>query len=409
MIGEQGAGSGTGRSNTRFRFEAVRSDGGRVRGVLELASETEAAALLSARGLFPVRIEPAADRSGWQWRRPSARIQATVFRSLASLVEAGVPLDKALHATAAVASDRLRPVVERVGTRVREGSSLGAALAAEEGTFSGVTIGLVRAGERGVGLDTALAQVATQVEREAETTARIRGALAYPLLLAGVGTLSVGVIVIFVVPRFVALLADVGQALPPATRLLIALSTAVRHFGLVLAAAGAGAGVLLGRLVHERREPWHRWLLTLPLVGRLRHAFASSRVCRTLGALLGTGTPALPALAIAAEAAGDAAVSARLARARGLVAEGAALSTALSSTRAVTHGALQLITIGEGAGRLPSLLEKAAELEERDAERRLRTLVTFLEPALILAFAGLVAFVAAALLQAVYSLRPGGP
>lgn len=393
---------------TSFRFEAARSDGAAVRGTLEVGSETEAAALLSARGLFPVRIEPARDRSDWRWRRPSARIQATVFRSLASLVEAGVPLDKALHATAAVAADRLKPVLQRVDTRVREGSSLGAALAAEEGAFSGVTIGLVRAGERGVGLDTALSQVATQLERQAETTARIRGALAYPLLLAGVGTLSVGVIVIFVVPRFVALLADVGQALPPATRLLIALSAAVRHFGLVLAAAVAGAGVLLGRLVHERREPWHCWLLAVPLVGRLRHAFASSRVCRTLGALLGTGTPALPALAIAAEAAGDAAVSARLARARSLVAEGAALSTALSSTRAVTDGALQLITIGESSGQLPSLLEKAAELEERDAERRLRTLVTFLEPALILAFAGLVAFVAAALLQAVYSLRPGG-
>lgn len=408
MNRERGAGSGTGPSVTRFRFEAARSDGGRVRGVIDVISEAEGAALLSARGLLPVRIEPAAAQSGWHVRRPSARIQATVFHSLASLVEAGVPLDRALRATAAVAADRLKPALERVGTRVREGSSLGAALAAEEGTFSGVTIGLVQAGERGVGLNAALAQVALQLEREAETTARIRGALAYPLLLAGVGTLSVGVIVTFVVPRFVALLADVGQSLPPATRLLMTLSGAVRHFGLLLAAAVAGAGVLLGRWVHERREPWHRWLLTLPLVGRLRHAFASSRVCRTLGALLGAGTPALPALAIAMEAAGDASVAARLARARSLVAEGAALSTALSSTRAVTDGALQLITIGEGSGRLPSLLEKAAELEERDAERRLRTLVTFLEPSLILAFAGLVAFVAAALLQAVYSLRPGG-
>ena len=90
------------------------------------------------------------------------------------------------------------------------------------------------------------------------------------------------------------------------------------------------------------------------------------------------------------------------------MAEGAPLSSALASTGAVTEGALQLVTIGEGSGRLSPLLAKAAEIEEREAERRLRSLVTFLEPSLILAFASLVAFVAAALLQAIYSLRPGG-
>ena len=146
----------------------------------------------------------------------------------------------------------------------------------------------------------------------------------------------------------------------------------------------------------------------MPLIGPIRHALATARVCRTLGALLGTGTPALPALVIASEAAADAAVGGRLGRVRQHVAEGASLSAALSATGAVTEGAWQLVSIGEGSGRLPTLLAKAADLEEREAERRLKTLVTFLEPALILAFAGLVAFVAAALLQAVYSLRPGG-
>jgi general secretion pathway protein F len=182
----------------------------------------------------------------------------------------------------------------------------------------------------------------------------------------------------------------------------------VRHFGLVLIAVAIGGAVLLGRLASDRREAWHDWLLALPLIGRIRHALATARVCRTLGALLGTGTPALPALAIASDAAADAAVGARLARARSQIAEGASLSSAFTTTGAITESALQLVSIGEGSGRLPALLAKAAELEERDAERRLTTLVTLLEPALILAFAGLVAFVATALLQAVYSLRPGG-
>ena len=392
---------------TTFRYEAVRSDGASVNGVLEVVSESEAASVLSARGLFPVLVEPARSQAAWWLSRPSARAQATVFEGLASLVEAGVPLEKALGAVTPLAQGGLRDSLGRVMSRVREGSSLGAALAAEEGTFTGVTIGLIRAGERGVGLGGALSQVTAQLEREAETAARIRGALAYPALLAAVGTLSIVVIVVFVVPRFVALLADLGQDLPLATRVLISVSAALQHFGLIFVGAAIGGGAVLGRLIRDRREAWHGRLLTIPVVGRIRFGLATARVCRTLGALLGAGTPALPALTIATEAAGDGAVARRLARARDRVSEGAAISAALGGAAAITEGAQQLVAIGEGSGRLPALLAKAAQLEERDAERRLKALVTLLEPALILAFAGLVAFVAAALLQAVYSLRPG--
>jgi len=392
-----------------FGYQAARNDGALVRGVIEAASTSDAAAVLSARGLYPVRVEESPSPDTWHLTpRVSAQHLATVFQSLASLVEAGVPLEKALRATERLAIGRLREALERVGTRVREGVSLGTALAQEHGLFSGVTVGLVRAGERGVGLDRALQQAALQLEREAETVAKLRAALAYPLLLAAVGTLSVGVILLFVVPRFVALLTELGQALPLATRILIGVSAVARRFGLVIGAVIGVGGVAAIPLVTEHRAAWHGWLLGLPIVGSIRHALATARACRTLSALLGTGTPALAALQIAREAAGDDAVAARLDAARRQVAEGAALSNALETTGAMTPGALQLAAIGEGSGRLAVLLAKAAELEEREAERRLKTLVTFVEPALILVFAALVAFVAAALLQAVYSLRPGG-
>jgi type II secretory pathway component PulF len=112
------------------------------------------------------------------------------------------------------------------------------------------------------------------------------------------------------------------------------------------------------------------------------------------------------ALEIAREAAGDAAVASRIAGARSRVAEGQGLTSALEATGSLTSNALQLAAIGEGSGRLPILLAKAADLDDAEAERRLKTLVSLLEPAMILLFAGLVAFVAAALLQAVYALRP---
>ena len=386
---------------TAFRYEAARSDGGMVRGLLEAASEPAAAALLSARGLYPILVES----SPVSVRRPSRRTQATVFESLAAFVDAGVPLEKALHATELVASGSLPDALRRVAQRVREGSSLGSALAAE-GCFSPVTVGLVRAGERGVGLGAALAQAAAQLEREAETEARVRSALTYPTLLAVVGSAAIALIVLFVIPRFAALLGDLGQDLPRATRLLLALSTGVRSYGIVVGAFGVGLVVIAARAISEHRAAWHDWLLRLPVIGALRLALASARASRTLGALLGSGTPALAALEIAREAAGDAAVATRIAAARSRVAEGQGLTSALEATGALTSSALQLAAIGEGSGRLPTLLAKAAELDDAEAERRLKTLVSLLEPGMIVLFAGLVAFVAAALLQAVYALRP---
>lgn len=389
---------------TTFRYEAARADGALVHGTLEATTVPDVTGVLSARGLYPLRVEP--ERRPAFQRRVSARAQATVFESLASLLEAGVPLQQALAGTERVATGSLRPAVARLGTRVREGTSLGAALAADDVPFSSVAIGLVRAGERGMGLGAALLRAAAQLEREAETAARIRAALAYPLLLLVIGCASVGLITVFIVPRFVALLGDLDQTLPPATRVLMTVSEIARQYGVMIAIIGVGAAISASRIAQQRLAAWHDWLLRLPLIGPIRHALATARAARTLGALLGTGTPALAALEIARDASGDAAMAARLRDAKARVAEGAGLAAALDATRALTPAAQQLAAIGDQSGRLPRLLAKAAELEDREAERRLKTLVGFVEPALILTFAGIVAFVAAALLQAVYSLRP---
>src|SRR5206468_8647267 len=138
-----------------------------------------------------------------------------------------------------------------------------------------------------------LAEAAAELEARAETAARLRAALAYPTLLAIVGTLSVTFIVLVIVPRFVVLLGDLGQALPLAARLLVAASDAARRYGLFIG-VGLVSGVAIGgHLISERPTVWHEWLLRLPLIGLIRHGSATARAARILGALLGTGTPAL--------------------------------------------------------------------------------------------------------------------
>ena len=212
-----------------YRYRAARSDGGIVCGVVEAASADHAATVLADRGLYPVRLEVTADRD--EPRRAAGRRDlAIVFESLASLVGAGVPLERAVAASEQVARGPLRGTLAAARTALREGQSFSHALAASRGVIPPIVLGMIRAGERGSELPAALEQVARHLEQEADLVARMRQALAYPLLLAVAGTASVLVIGTVIVPRFAELLGDLGQDLPLATRLLLTGSKILSRF-----------------------------------------------------------------------------------------------------------------------------------------------------------------------------------
>jgi general secretion pathway protein F len=393
---------------TSYRYAARREDGTRVRGSLDASSGNEAAAVLSRRGLLPTRLREITEESSWHWSRPSRRAVANLFQSLATLVDAGVPLQQALVATGRVAVGDLKPAVMRVTARVGEGASLAGALDAEARLFGEVVTGLVRAGEQGIGLASGLSQAAQHLDREAETHAQIRAALLYPTVLLSVGTMSIGLIVFFIVPRFATLVMDGRDALPVATRALISVSQICRDHWLELVLGVLCSAAVTIYAASRYRTGLHRWFLNMPVLGRIRLSHATARVARTVGCLLGTGTPLLQALHIAARSVGDPEVAKRVRLVRERVSEGQTLTAALRAENTFTATATQLTEIGEQSGRLADLLLKASALEQQEAERRVRALVSVLEPALILLFAAIVAFVAAALLQAIYSIRPEG-
>lgn len=389
-----------------YSYRAARQDGAIVTGAIEADGLSQAATTLASRGLFAIAVSPAVED-----RRPSAsrRDLAIVFRGIAALVSSGVTLERALAATEPLASRGLRETLAATRLRLREGASFATALAVGRGVVPNLVIGMVRAGERGSQLGSALEQVATHLEQEAELVARVQQALTYPMLLAGAGLASVLVITTVVVPRFAAILGDLGQQLPAATRVLLGASQLLSRFWiplLLVSVAVTWAGVDWVRRPSGRKR-LDETLLRLPLIGKVRHALATARVMRALGGMLRSGMPLLPALDAAREAAGDLAIAERLTRSRERVVQGAALAAALEREAALSASALQLVVVGESSGRVAEMALSAGSLAAQEAERGLRTLVTALEPALIVAFGGLVAFTAAALLQAVYSLRPG--
>lgn len=394
-------------SGTGFFYRAAHRDGHLETGVVQAASREAAGQALAARGLFALELRPdrAAEPRGA--RLPVADL-ALGLRVLATLLDAGLPLARALSAMDDLVPASWRAGLPAVREAVRQGGTLASALSSSALGVPPLVIGMVQAGEAGSGIAPAVRRAAELTEQAAATRRALRSALAYPLVLAVAGLLSVALMVTVVLPRFATILADLGQDLPQGARMLLAASDAVRAGWLPALAAVVLSLVAWRAWVSGEagRRAWDAFLLALPVVGDVRRASAVSRFAAALAALLDSGVPIAPALQHASRAMGDAALAARVLTARDAVVAGGGLARALEGADALTPTAARLLRAGEEAGQVAGMLQHASRIEGERAELRVKGAVRLLEPLLIVGFGGLVAVVAGSLLQAVYSIRP---
>lgn len=392
---------------TRYYYRAAGPGGTIVTGHVSARSPEAGNRALDAEGLVAIELRPATVRTR---PRHSAAEAALLFRSLANMLGAGVPLERAITLTEGVlGTSRLRPGLEEVRLHLQQGKTLADALDETPGMAPATITGIIRAGEQASRLVVTLELVASHLEREHETAVRLRQALAYPAVLLVTGSLSIFLMTAVVLPRFASILADAGGALPPLARLLLGVTSLPVWFW-VLGALGFLSALAL--LVAWRRTPsgqleWNRLLLRVPVVGPIRGHLSTASLSRSLGTGLVSGLPMLKALAAAADAASDPAIRVRLLAARDRIASGAPLARTLMEQGVVEPTAGQLLAVGESSGQLGAMAHRAAELAGAEAERRIALVVRLVEPALILFFGGILAVVAGALLQTVYSLRPG--
>jgi general secretion pathway protein F len=395
-----------------FAYRAATAAGRTVRGVEDAESPAALERTLGSRGLYPLDVAPAtaaaaepAARRAFRTRRADV---VEAVRYLATLMEAGFPLDRALAAVSRVVARRdTAAAVLDVRDRVRGGARLDDALAAHPALFPRFAVGMVRAGERGGYLAPALERLSTQMEREQALRSRLASALIYPAVMVAVGTGAVAVLFAYVLPRFVTLLQDTGSALPRSTAMLLAASAFAGRWWWALLLAPVLLALLVAgvRSSEEGRTAIDRILLRLPFVGPLRQRVACARLARTLSTLLGSGLPILPALEIAAGSQADGAVAGAVLQAREEVRAGDRLAPALRRGGVFPFLFVQMVEVGEEGGRLPDMLERAAGTLEGELERGLERMVRLVEPAMILVFGALVGFVALSLLQAVYGIR----
>jgi type II secretory pathway component PulF len=390
-----------------YRYRAARADGVIETGRLNAPDVPDARRQLIDRGLFPIELEFTGTAATHRASIP-VRDLALGLRVLGDLLDAGLPVSRALRAFEELAPVSWRVAIPHLQQRVREGSSFAAALGSAPIAIPPVVIGIAQAGEASGAAGPAVRRAADLMESSAATRAALQAALTYPAILAAAGVASIGILVGVVLPRFADILADLNQELPTSTRLVLRASQVARATALP-AIALLATGVVLWKAwvaTNDGRARWHELLRRLPLIGTARRSAATSRAALSLSVLLESGIPVIEALRFAGRSAGDAALERRLADAGVDVAAGRSLSAAFRDADALTPTAVQLLRAGEESGRVSGLLAHAAKLEQERSERITKTFVRALEPALIFGFAGVVALVAAALLQAVYSVRP---
>jgi general secretion pathway protein F len=392
----------------KYLYKAVKLDGEPVEGELEAPDEATVVRQLQAEGLIPLETRSAgglrARLARTRRRRLSQKEIGILTRELATLLEAGMTLDRSLQILIDLSdAEHLLRVLSDLQDRVRGGATFSSALEAQEGQFQRLYINMVRAGEASGALDQVLDRLADYLERVAELRQTVTSALVYPSILLFVAGLSVILLLVFVVPQFTVLFEDMGAALPLPTQIVVAAGDLFRNYWWAMLVALAVIAVILERWLQDeqvRTRLDHR-ILGLPLFGDLVWKMETARLCHTLAALLKNGLPLLNALNLAKEVVSNRKIAGLLDEASDDLKHGRGLAGPLVRLQALPDLALQMIRVGEESGALDGMLAKVAGIYERETRTSVQGMLTLLEPVLIIGLGVIVAGIIISILMAI--------
>ena len=399
-----------------FHYRALTPSGEVETGTLDLPDEASAVAQLQAKGLLPVKI----DRTGEGWFLTlmnmeitpkgalSARERLVFTRTLATLLGASLPLDRALRTIESLGTSKpVRQVAGRLLESVSGGRSLADALDGEAKTFPRLYRAIVRAGETGAAIEETLARLADLLEENAKRRGDLRSAMIYPSFLIVTAIGSVSILMAFVVPTFKPLLDDAGVQPPAITEFVIATGDFFAEYGLSVLIGLLIAVFLIASSLRAApiRLAWHRFALRIPILGRLWREFETATFSRLLGAMLQNGVALPAALRLVREVQGNMAFVHEIDRVIPAVEDGRGLSGVLEEGQVLSPLARQLIGVGQESGRLTEMLVKAAEILEADFKRAFDQLLATLTPVLTLIMGGMVAVIISSILFALFSIN----
>ena len=397
-----------------FEYTAVDNGGKEHKGVIEGDTPKRVRAQLRERDLLPLTVIEIAEKEASRQqsftirRTLSAADLALITRQIATLVHASMPLEESLTAVGEQSEiPRIKSIVMGVRAKVMEGHTLADGLSDFPKAFPELYRATVAAGEQSGHLDTVLERLADYTEGRQELRQKVMNAMIYPVVLTVLAIGIVSLMLVYVVPKVVGVFANTGQELPALTAALITLSEFLSDYGLVLL-AGIGIGAwLLHRLLKNPgpRRKRDLLLLRMPVVGRIIRGFNTARFTRTLSILAGSGVPVLESLQISGEVIGNLPMRDAVTEAAARIREGAAIGKSLGESGHFPPLCIHLISSGEASGELGSMLDRAAQNQEREIDGLIAALLGILEPALIISMGGVVLMIVLAILLPIFELN----
>ncbi len=398
----------------KFAYEAIRSSGQAVHEFVDAADTTEAGDQLRRQGLYvtglkEVPADAAAEAVRGKTRGGGKRLRnvAMFTRQLHVLILTGTPLAEAMSALERQATDAAwKATLAGVRGKIEQGSTLSVALAAFPESFDAVCCGLVAAGEAGGNLDAMLDRLALLVRKQLHARTAIIGAMVYPCLLVVVAMGVLLTLMLFVLPRFTELFKSLDTPLPPTTQALMVLSGFLTAYwwAIPIVVVGGAVGGRLWLRSPAGRHAIESALLKLPRVGPITRNFATARLTRLLGILVGGKVPLLEALNLTRDSMTHHRYTQLLAKAGEMVTRGEPLAAAFGDAELITANVQEAVRSGERTGQLGQLLNTIADFLDEENEVVLRSLTSILEPMILVVLGVLVGFIAISMFMPLFDL-----
>ena len=390
-----------------FSYEAVDSNGNKIRESLDALNEDAIKSDLRVRGLIPLSIKPVEAKNVSLFERVTQKDLLIFTQELGNLLESGLPVDRALFVLSESSEKKtFRAIIREIYIDIQRGQALSQALSKHK-IFPGLYVNMIKAGEAGGILEAVIKRLASFLETSATFREEMTSALVYPMVLTIVGGLAVVFLMLYVIPKFAKIFADMGQALPLPTTILLNISTFFISYwwavaGLIVIATIATRNYIMtseGKIFVDNVK------LKTPVIKRLNLKLIIARFSRTLGTLLQSGVPILEAIGISRTVVGNELMSNRLKAIEDGISKGNGIAKPLKESNIFPPVVVQMVIVGEETGRLDETFLLIAERFETESRSLIKRVVRLYEPVLILLMGIVVGFIVISMLLAIFSIN----
>jgi type II secretion system protein F len=399
-----------------FEYKSVTPEGKVIEGMLEAADEQTVMSRLQEMGQLPIRVVSADKGEGlggslsfMTRRKRVSRADLLVFtQELSTLMRAGLPLDRSLTILSELTENEyLREIVKDLLREVKGGKSLSEAFAAYPHVFPKIYVNMIKAGEVGGALDEILKRLTEYLERGEELRDYIVSALIYPVILACVGSISIIIMIIFVIPRFAEIFDNAGAPIPLPMRIMLVTSEAFASYWWIMLLLIGGLWYLIHRRLRtaEGRLAWDRQMLKMPVLGPVFQKLEVSRFGRTLGTLLTSAVPLIQSINIVKDVINNQAIASAMEPIKSGVKKGEGLAAPIRDAAIFPPFALHLLQVGEETGRLDTMLLLIADTYDRELRTAMKRLISFFEPAIILLMGAIIGTMVVSMLYSIFSIN----